>query len=214
MYELPDNVRQAIRQWAQGTGKGTATAAAACNAAHGLASPGTAAAATADGEHAQSTAIEAAAVHLFAPGIRSSAGMPDLTTDPSDAYIPMFAGGSNETGLFRSTDPLADYELEPELPERRFILPELVKEVPAVWWKDYRAYHASTRKEMIRKAIEWQSYVKLRMNGQDVTVRPKRLLEECDGWSLIGVPSGGGESRFAEGAWREMMLVVPGLNDV
>jgi hypothetical protein len=30
---------------------------------------------------------------------------------------------------------------------------------------------------------------------------------------LIGVPNGGGESRFAGGEWREMKLVVPGLND-
>ncbi|MFC0213203.1 helicase-associated domain-containing protein [Paenibacillus chartarius] len=158
------------------------------------------------------TGFAGAAANGFAPD--RSAGEPN--SEERAAFRFLAAAGDAGRGLLDATDPLLYYDLEPELPprpERRAREAEL-RDVPAVWWKDYRTYHASTRKEMIRKAIEAEALLKLRLGGQDRTIAPKRLLEERDSWCIVGIDrSSGSEIRFGGDEWQEMKFVVPGMND-
>jgi hypothetical protein len=114
-------------------------------------------------------------------------------------------------GLFQVQDPLQLYELEPNFPLLTDMYPHM-QEIPPLWLKEYRGYHASTGKDMIRKAIEWQCYLRLRKEGVDRKVVPKDLREDRNGWCLIGLEEYR-EVSLASEDWGEMKLILPGVND-
>jgi hypothetical protein len=121
-------------------------------------------------------------------------------------------------GLLMSDDPYSSLKLEPKLPEIRDLYPD-IQEIPAMWWKDYRAYHSSTRKEMVRKAIEWKTALQIRKDGTDTVFLPNRIQETCGTWHLYGclyeeLDQGTvQEVMLAPEQWEEMKLIVPGIND-
>jgi hypothetical protein len=238
MFGLPDNVRQAIGQWAGAYGKVSFARVTLLRCADAdlaeqvLRHPKVAAqvvarlsdtdfivpdASVPDLRTLLDKAGLAPRLAIETPGAPAAAesGFPRMTESEAsgeEAHLPdLTALAAASRGLLFGTDPLLVCELETELPEQADLLPDL-KEVPAMWWKDYRAYHASTRKEMIRKAIEWQSLLKLRKDGQDRTVVPQRLLEDRSGWALVGIERGS-EIRLSGYEWDEMKLLVPGIND-
>lgn len=116
----------------------------------------------------------------------------------------------NHNGLFATRDPLRIYDLEPALHSMEDIYPDF-QEVPALWLKEYRAYHTSTRKDLIRKAIEWKSLLKLRKAGEDCYIAPRALAEDQAGWTLVGREATR-EVRLRLGDWDEMQLILPGIN--
>ncbi|KIL41153.1 hypothetical protein SD70_08960 [Gordoniibacillus kamchatkensis] len=199
MYELPDNVRQAIRHWAASSGRGS------------LARPPSPRCES--GETASRRAYEYPGVLEMDTEIGPFNQRGTGAYTECDAIPDTFAPDAAEVGkgLLQTSDPLFGCELEPELPEVSDALPDL-RRIPDAWWKDYRGYHASTRKQLIRTAIEWQSLLRLRTGGQERTVAPQRLLEERDGWCFIGLEQGS-EIRIRGDAWDDMKLIVPGVND-
>ncbi|UJF35264.1 hypothetical protein [Paenibacillus hexagrammi] len=114
-------------------------------------------------------------------------------------------------GMFYTRDHIQLYEIDTAWPDHRELYPDL-EEIPSGWLKDCREYHAATRKDMIRKAIEWKSFIKLREEGRERLIVPKALYEERTGWSLIGFENHK-EVTLAGDAWEQMQIVLPGIND-
>ncbi|MDR6880297.1 helicase-associated domain-containing protein [Bacillus sp. 3255] len=114
-------------------------------------------------------------------------------------------------GICYTRDTLQLYELETELPERSDVYPDMGS-IPGAWLHDFRAYHGSTRKEMIRKAIEWKSCLQLNKEGESRLIIPRGLREERSGWVLDGLEDYQEISLSGED-WQEMKLILPGIND-
>lgn len=100
------------------------------------------------------------------------------------------------------------YKAETQLPSTNEIYAG-IEHIPVLWWKETRDYHVSTRKEIIRKAIEWRSYLKLRKAEAEWTVRPIRLDEHAGSWSLSCM-EGEREVRLTAEDWDAMQLILPG----
>lgn len=113
--------------------------------------------------------------------------------------------------LCYSRDTILLYEMDSHLPERDDMYPDM-QDIPLSWVKEFREYHSSTRKEMIRKAIEWKSGVQLRKEGQNRFIIPRMLREERSGWILEGFEEYQEISLPCED-WEEMKLILPGIND-
>ncbi len=62
-----------------------------------------------------------------------------------------------------------------------------MQDIPISWIKEFREYHGSTRKDMIRKAIEWKSVLQLRKEGRNRFIIPRMLREDRSGWILEGL---------------------------
>jgi len=114
-------------------------------------------------------------------------------------------------GLFYTRDTVQLYELDPTWPEWEELYPEM-KDVPSLWLREFRDYHGSTRKEMIRKAIEWKSLLKLRCEGRNRMIIPRTIYEERSGWAFIGMEEHQ-EVTLRSDDWAEMKLILPGVND-
>jgi hypothetical protein len=65
---------------------------------------------------------------------------------------------------------------------------------------------------MIRKAIEWKSYLKLRKEGIERQIMPQSLREDNNGWMLLGMENAQDILLRSED-WNEMKLILPGIND-
>jgi hypothetical protein len=102
-------------------------------------------------------------------------------------------------------------EMETSLPTPEEMYPGL-HEIPSMWLNDSRAYHPSTRRKMIEKAIECGAYVRLRINSETAKFIPAKLLDTQDGWRISGW-NNGRDSVLSPEEWEEMQLILPGIND-
>lgn len=149
------------------------------------------------------------------------------TLESLDIYPRMFAGETIEAdedgGKSHSENPAESgeiqrlfmihdigslYKAETKLPSADEIYAG-IEQIPVLWWKETRDYHVSTRKEIIRKAIEWRSYLKLRKAEAEWTVRPIRLEEYAGSWSFSCL-EGEREVRLMAEDWDAMQLILPG----
>jgi hypothetical protein len=103
------------------------------------------------------------------------------------------------------------YTIQSGIPSRNEIYP-LWQTIPSHWWKDCRAYHASTQKEMVQIAIEWQALLKLCMDSQEWIVIPKQIQEEEKGWNLIGWVKSN-LITYSQDQWQTMQLILPGFDE-
>jgi hypothetical protein len=92
---------------------------------------------------------------------------------------------SEELGWIYKRHVLSAYEADRTLPNRDELFPG-VSNIPTNWISQLRAYHASTRKELIQRAIDWQVSVQIRHNGSVNTFIPKLLEENGSKWQAIG----------------------------
>lgn len=86
-------------------------------------------------------------------------------------------------------------------------------DIPAMWTKQLRAYHPSTRRELVERALEWQSLLQLRMNSVLHSFVPERLEQQGGGWAVVGVlrdEDDGKPITLTPDMWDEMRIVVPG----
>ncbi|OXM85876.1 helicase-associated domain-containing protein [Paenibacillus rigui] len=116
-------------------------------------------------------------------------------------------------GFIYSRHGLGYFEMEPRLPEIRDLYPDL-NGIPTGWVRDYRAYHVSTRREMVEKAMEWRAGLQVRYNGQDHLIAPRKLQETRGTWSMTGLEQTEQQEVcwFPE-EWQEMKMILPGIND-
>ncbi|MDF2669368.1 MAG: hypothetical protein K0R67_1674, partial [Paenibacillus sp.] len=88
-------------------------------------------------------------------------------------------------GLIYSREHVQYYDIERSIPRTEDLYPGLA-EVPNMWLKECRSYHAATRAEIIRKALEWKACIRLRQAGQDKLLVPERIEGTSDSWLVSG----------------------------
>ncbi|WP_144353468.1 hypothetical protein [Paenibacillus darwinianus] len=79
-------------------------------------------------------------------------------------------------------------------------------------FKQLREYHATTRREMITKAIEIGIAVRLVREGQTLDFVPDRLEEGRDIWTVSGKlrsENGAEAVRLTPDMWSGMQLCIP-----
>ncbi|WP_127584362.1 helicase-associated domain-containing protein [Paenibacillus koleovorans] len=127
---------------------------------------------------------------------------------PADSIQNMVA---EPAGLIYSRQSVQYYDIERTIPPTEELYPGLT-EVPGIWLKECRAYHAATRMDMIRKALEWKASVRLRQGGQDRVLVPEKVEGTKERWQVL-VRHEAGEATLGPEQWDEMQLVLPGIND-
>ncbi|WP_438446735.1 helicase-associated domain-containing protein [Gorillibacterium sp. sgz5001074] len=86
-------------------------------------------------------------------------------------------------------------------------------QVPAAWLERLAAYHPSTRKDMIKKAIEWKAPVRIAGKGvQDWEIIPLSIRENGQGWAVEGLRE---QTRITVPAdqWDQIRIILPGVSD-
>lgn len=114
-------------------------------------------------------------------------------------------------GMVYTNTTVQYYDMEKEFPEKEDAFPKL-REIPAIWMKENRIYHASTKREMMERAIQLQTFVKLRANGVEWAFIPTAIREEHNQWSVLGSDYLEMKSLYPED-WEEMRFIIPGLNE-
>jgi hypothetical protein len=143
-----------------------------------------------------------------------------LSGKPGGERLPL-PWQASEKGIIYSRHNVMYFEMERRVPELSELYPDL-HHIPPQWLKEYRSYHASTRREMVEKAIEWKTMLQVRKDGADYWVAPRKLLETRGTWSMSGrgrLPNGRPEAgepdevQWLAEEWQEMKLILPGIND-
>ncbi|MBD2871470.1 helicase-associated domain-containing protein [Paenibacillus arenilitoris] len=115
------------------------------------------------------------------------------------------------------TFPLHHFELAANAARERLLASAANRgSIPAMWTKQLREYHSSTRKELIEQALQWQTPVQLRMKQGLRSFVPERLEQKDGGWAVIGLLRDEPERqpiRLTPDMWEEMRLVIPGRSD-
>lgn len=124
-------------------------------------------------------------------------------------------GGDGFGGFIEEPRRLQLYELAVEHPQPHEWFPQLDK-TPAMWLRQMRAYHPSTRREMVERALLWQTPLKLRTEAGAFAFIPGSL-EGTGGtnWAVTGTLRGTencSKVRLTPEMWNEMMLIVPGVS--
>jgi hypothetical protein len=86
--------------------------------------------------------------------------------------------------------------------------------LPAHWFGEPRRVHPSTRREMVRRAIEIGAVIRIALDGAVTDILPERLEETDGGWRLHGRPAGDASDPSARVAFdgdscSGMALVLP-----
>lgn len=112
--------------------------------------------------------------------------------------------------------PLHHFELTDHAAKETYqVLPQWER-VPAMWTKQLRTYHHSTRRELIEQALEWQTPVQLRIERELRSFVPEKLEQQESGWAVVGLLRDEPERqpiRLTPDMWEEMRLVIPGQTD-
>ncbi|WP_338555794.1 helicase-associated domain-containing protein [Paenibacillus sp. KS-LC4] len=132
--------------------------------------------------------------------------MADLRTYPVYRMVVSRAG---------QEDSLSHYELIQHEDEDKQVVYAGLKQIPASWLNQRRAYHHSTSREIMERALQWQTPVELHLVGEIVSFVPWELHLESNSWSITGSFSGaqyGVSVRLSPESWQAMRLLVPGIN--
>ena len=85
--------------------------------------------------------------------------------------------------------------------------------LPAHWFGAPRRVHPSTRREMVKRAIEIGAAVRIVRDGVQADILPERLEETEGGWRMIGRPAGTAAEQdrieLDGDSWSEMQLLLP-----
>ncbi|CAG7622718.1 helicase-associated domain-containing protein [Paenibacillus allorhizosphaerae] len=125
---------------------------------------------------------------------------------------------TGDKGFIYARTSVAYYEMEARIPSAIDLYPEY-SEIPAGWLRDYRSYHASTRKEMVEKAIRLKTVLQIRKDGCDYRITPHKVQETRGSWCMTGIGRTAStidhieEMRLMPEEWQEMKLILPGIND-
>ena len=86
--------------------------------------------------------------------------------------------------------------------------------LPAHWFSALRRVHPSTRREMVKRAIEIGAAVRIVREGAMLDIMPERLEETEGGWRMHGRPADSAHEPSARVAldgdsWSDMQLLLP-----
>ncbi|MGO4543753.1 helicase-associated domain-containing protein [Paenibacillus sp. 2TAB23] len=131
----------------------------------------------------------------------------------SESDIPISEERYDETPLFiYEPYPLHHFELNAHMEKESLHAWSQLDRVPAMWTKQLRAYHHSTRRELIEQALQWQTPIQLRMERGLFAFVPEKLEQQGNGWAVIGLLRDEPREtiRLTPDMWGEMRLLIPG----
>lgn len=144
------------------------------------------------------------------------------TQDPDEPIYPKLAEVLRPDGeeskrqdgqgwIYQGAD-LHFYEPEFDLPSVEELFPGL-SEVPAMWWKELRRYHASTARELVERALEWRAKLLLQIGGETALCVPLSVEGDTD-WRVKArlLPASGDpekETVLSPGDWQAIRLILP-----
>jgi len=145
------------------------------------------------------------------------AGYPMIHSGSEDGkIIEIYATGKTKTAApsyIYEAFPLHHFELNKHAAREKLQALSQLERVPAMWTKQLRAYHHSTRKELIEQALHWQTPVQLRIERELRSFVPEKLEQQDDGWAVVGLLRDNPQReliRLTPDMWEEMRLVIPG----
>ncbi|MFC4809971.1 hypothetical protein [Paenibacillus sp. GCM10023250] len=142
---------------------------------------------------------------------RTEAALP-AGTAPS-AREPAYHAGEPLSAAYVYPPPEAGgYELLHDRPSVKQLFAG-IDEVPSMWLKQFRAYHHSTRRELLEQALNWRTTVRLNCEGVATPFIPERIVDEAGGWAVAGYRPDAEEphavTMLYPDMWEEMMLLLP-----
>ncbi|WP_337098746.1 helicase-associated domain-containing protein [Paenibacillus sp. YIM B09110] len=156
---------------------------------------------------------ETAASYVSAsyPVIREAVSGSDTEAEWDEAEV-------RRTGAYsflHTPNTLAHFELVSARERLNDQLQSQEQTVPAMWTKQLRVYHHSTRKELIERALAWQSPLQLRMDSELHSFVPERLEQQGGDWAVVGILRNDKATdhmpiRLTPDMWDEMRIVIPG----
>jgi hypothetical protein len=130
------------------------------------------------------------------------------------------SGVAAKAGWIERRHDVSLFESDRTLQEIDDLFPGL-GDIPAAWITKERSYHPSTSREMLQRAIAWQTAVQVAIEGETRLFVPKSIREEDSGWSVAGSwqladASGNGafvlqEARMQADEVASLRIVVPDL---
>ncbi|WP_409341093.1 hypothetical protein [Paenibacillus sp. MBLB4367] len=118
--------------------------------------------------------------------------------------------GTAHCGEFLFHPPSPAFEVDSSIPDPNEGLPD-IRQVPAMWLKQFRPYHASTCKELLRQAAEWKTYVKFGIAGTERFIVPTAIVEERGEWKLQGREAEN-TVMLSPDQWHAVQIMLPGAN--
>jgi hypothetical protein len=136
-------------------------------------------------------------------------------TEPIRAKAQVRPSSSEPTnstqGLFHSRLRFDMYTEDNQCTEIESLYPGLAN-IPSSWINSYISYHMSTKKQLVRQAIEWQCYVRATHEGKHLLIAPVSLRTDDSTLLLVGnLYMGMIEIPLSSIA--AIQLVVPGVHD-
>ncbi|WP_233147025.1 helicase-associated domain-containing protein [Paenibacillus selenitireducens] len=116
-------------------------------------------------------------------------------------------------GLVYTQQNVQYYDLDMTFPSDEELFPGLLQ-TPKMWIQERRTYHTSTSKEIIERAIEWQTNIMLSNKDREIMVMPIQVRMQGDHWLLKGYVEGDGSSELQEISgehWSQIQLRLPAL---
>ncbi|WP_405082547.1 helicase-associated domain-containing protein [Paenibacillus chitinolyticus] len=115
-------------------------------------------------------------------------------------------------GIVYDQDPVQYLELDTRLPSAEEMYPGM-RDIPAVWYRDSRGYHASTTLKIVRQAISWGAPVLAEVEGSAAAVWiPRRAVERGDEL-ILELSDGAGRNRTVQaGRIGRIRILLPGLS--
>jgi hypothetical protein len=153
-------------------------------------------------------------------------GFPPLESTRMSMYASLETGETEEKGasafspqeeqlgwIYRR-QALSLYEADHAIPSRDELFPGISK-IPASWMTQSRAYHPSTSKEIIQRAIDWQVSIQLVLAGTLHSFIPSRLEEDASKWRVLGYIQHSNEFIAIHADERiELMIELPSLLEI
>ncbi|MDQ0112972.1 helicase-associated domain-containing protein [Paenibacillus harenae] len=121
--------------------------------------------------------------------------------------------GTNAYSFLYAPSNITHYELASPRAQLAEKLQSQEEGLPSMWTKQLRVYHHSTRKELVERALAWQSPLQLRMDSELHSFVPERLELQGGDWAVVGILRNAADNkpiRLTPDMWDEMRIVVPG----
>lgn len=126
-------------------------------------------------------------------------------------------GQKGQGWIYKGAD-LHFYEPETRPPDVDELFPGL-SEIPVMWWKELRRYHASTARELIERALAWSAKLMLQIGGETIVCVPQAIVEDESDWlvRVRQVPSSAAQEKdipdkevqLSPRDWQAIRLILP-----
>lgn len=140
-----------------------------------------------------------------------------IRSDSMDSIVASDMDGLAESGWIYKSTVLSAYESDRTMPAAEELFPGML-DIPAFWISRPRAYHASTCKELIERAIRWQAPIQLKHNEKTRIFIPKGIEEANGRWSVRGQWSSEQKQlnpvRIQPDEFSEVMILLPSMEEL